>query len=285
MTAIRLGKLHEVGIAQRRAIDPSRILALLMHADRAEHAVIDQQHDQRRIVLHRGGKFLAGHHEVAVTGDRNHHALRMPQLGGDGRGHRIAHGTRGGCQLGLVAAMPIEAMNRRGEVAGAVGDDRVLRQHLVHMQHAFGIVQGAGLCPGHPPVGIVGAGRLQPAFPARRQLRRIAKRQRGQRRRKLTHAGRDRQISMKDATELVGAGKDMHQRLHRCGRFNQGIAVGGHLAQSHTDRNQQIALAHALRQFGIDADADFADVVRITIVEGVLVAPGAGHRQPQTMGK
>ena len=145
MTAISLGEHHEVGIAQGRAIDPCRVLAFLVHPDRAEHAVVDQQYDQRRIVLNRGGQFLAGHHEVTVTGDRHHHALWMPQLGGDGRGHRIAHRPRGGRQLGLVTAMPIKAVNRRGEVAGTIGDDRVLRQHLVQVQHAFGVIERAGL--------------------------------------------------------------------------------------------------------------------------------------------
>ena len=90
---------------------------------------------------------------------------------------------------------------------------------------------------------------------------------------------------MKDPTEFIGTREHMHQRLHRRGRFDQGVAISGHLAQAHTDCDQQIALAHALREFGIDADADFTDVVRIAIVEGVLVAPGAGHRQTKPVRK
>ena len=41
-------------------------MTLLMHADRAVHAVVDDEDDDLQAVLHRGRKLLA-HHEVAVA--------------------------------------------------------------------------------------------------------------------------------------------------------------------------------------------------------------------------
>lgn len=54
-----------------------------MHADGAQHAVIDHDNDQRRAELNGGGQFLGIHHEAAVTGKADHASLGLVQLGGN----------------------------------------------------------------------------------------------------------------------------------------------------------------------------------------------------------
>jgi hypothetical protein len=57
------------------------------------------------------------------------------------------------------------------------------------------------------------------------------------------------------------------------------VAIGGHLPQARTDGDQQIGIADAFPQFGIDADTGFADVIGMAIVEGVEKAEHTGSRQ------
>src|SRR5262245_14168504 len=52
------------------------IVALLVHANSAVHAVVDYNDDDRQVVLHRGRKFLTSHEEIAVAGKGYHGAFR-----------------------------------------------------------------------------------------------------------------------------------------------------------------------------------------------------------------
>src|SRR5579862_3218078 len=58
---------REIRIAQIGRRDAARIFALLMHADGAVHAVVGDDGDERRAVLHGGGEFLAVHQKIAVA--------------------------------------------------------------------------------------------------------------------------------------------------------------------------------------------------------------------------
>ena len=73
MPAKGLGEDREIGVLELRGDDPSRKLALLVHADRAVHAVVEHDHDDRAVILHGRRQLLAVHHEVAVAreGDRD----------------------------------------------------------------------------------------------------------------------------------------------------------------------------------------------------------------------
>jgi hypothetical protein len=77
---------------------------------------------------------------------------------------------------------------------------------------------------------------------------------------------------------------DVHQLLLRARRVQQRVAAGGHLAQAHTERDDQVGGGCA-RQLRVDADAHVAGVVRVPVVEGVLEAEGAAHRQLPVLGK
>ena len=66
----------EVGIDERRAVDAARVFALLVHADRAVHAVVDDDDHDVELVLHRRRELLARHEEAAVAREADHRALR-----------------------------------------------------------------------------------------------------------------------------------------------------------------------------------------------------------------
>ena len=86
MAAIGAGKGGEVGVVQVGAGDAAGIVALLMHADRAVDAVVEDDHDDRQVVLHGGREFLPVHQEVAVAGQGDHLALGKEMFGRDAAG-------------------------------------------------------------------------------------------------------------------------------------------------------------------------------------------------------
>ena len=67
----------EVGVVQAGGGYPPGIFAFLMHADGAEHAVVDHDHHRRRAELRGGRQLLRIHHETAVAGEAHHAALRI----------------------------------------------------------------------------------------------------------------------------------------------------------------------------------------------------------------
>ncbi len=70
----------------------------------------------------------------------------------------------------------------------------------------------------------------------------------------------------------------MNELLRRFRRQQKAVAAGGHLAQPHTDRQDQIGFAHPSRQLRIDADADIAGIQGVVIVKRILEAKSAGDR-------
>src|SRR5450755_2464118 len=58
---------HEIGIDQIGPVDARRVIALLVHADGAVHAVVDHDENHIQLVLDRGGNFLPVHLKAAVA--------------------------------------------------------------------------------------------------------------------------------------------------------------------------------------------------------------------------
>ena len=102
----------------------------LVHPDRAVAAVVDDEDDRPGARLHRRAKLLAGHLEVAVTGEGDDGALRVGDLGGDGGGHAVAHGAGLRRQETLARAEGEVLVRPGGEVAGAVGQDGIVGEPL-----------------------------------------------------------------------------------------------------------------------------------------------------------
>ena len=140
-----------------------------MHADGAVHAVVENNHHNRQLVLCGGGEFLPVHHKAAVAGKADHFALGVLVFGGHGGGQAVAHGAGCGRQLGAEAAVAVEAVQPGGVITGAVGDDGIGGQlrlqgaddvgriHFAAHLHRAGVgprqVILAALCQ---PVGMVG---------------------------------------------------------------------------------------------------------------------------------
>src|ERR1043165_8283670 len=91
----------------------SRILRLLVHADRVEAFVVIHDGDDLRAVLLRGGEFLTGHEKSAIPDVPDHGAARMRQLRGNRRGHTRTDTAEGRRNVGVriiefdVALLPL----------------------------------------------------------------------------------------------------------------------------------------------------------------------------------
>src|SRR5919201_2015127 len=67
---------RKIRIPQTGCYHSPGIVALLVHANGAVHTVVDDNDDDRQLVLHRGREFLASHEEIAVAGKGNYGAFR-----------------------------------------------------------------------------------------------------------------------------------------------------------------------------------------------------------------
>src|SRR5439155_9950747 len=124
--AVRRPQRGEVGIDELGRAHASRVLPLLVHPDRPQHAVVDYEDDDRSLVLDCGGQLLDAHRKIAVTRDADDDPPGMHELRGHRRGDAVAHRPTLRCELRPVATELVEAVRPHGEVAGAVGDRRVL---------------------------------------------------------------------------------------------------------------------------------------------------------------
>ena len=129
------------GLRQLGARDPLRIFALLVHADGAVGAVVDDDDEQVGAVLRGGRQLLAVHQEIAVAGDANDRAVPEADRGSDRGGQAIPHRPRCRRELGRHAAVAPVAVPPAREIAGAVADDRVFRELLAHCRDAWAEVE------------------------------------------------------------------------------------------------------------------------------------------------
>ena len=227
-----------------------------------------------------GGELLPVHQETAVAGERHHRAFRMHDFCCDGGGHAVAHGAAGRPELRAESGVAIEAVYPDGKIAGAVGDDGFRRQALAEEVHDLAHVDLARhldrLLPGFK----VGARFFGPGIPCRFHRGEFF---RG--RREFRHAAVDQQITLIHAAEFFGAGVYMHQFLRRARNVDQRVVGGGPFAESRADDEQQVGAFDAFGEFGIQADGDITDVVRVAVVDQVLAAEGGAHRQIEGAGK
>ena len=173
-------------------------------------------------------------------------------------------------------------MHPGGEIAGAGGDEGVLRQILAEPHHDLAEVDAAGLRRRLlGPVQIVvvrGLGLRAPGNLVRRL-------QAFQRRGKAGRRRVDGQMRMIDAAELLGAGMDMHEGLPRPGNVEQRIALRGNFAEPAADQHDQVGRLDAGEQLRIDAEADVAGVARVQRVDQMGAAEGGGDRHREALGE
>ena len=76
----------EIRILQFGCRNATWIVFFLMHTDGAVHTVIDDQHNNRSVVLHSRRKLLPMHHEAAVARKADHRSFGPQTLGADSSG-------------------------------------------------------------------------------------------------------------------------------------------------------------------------------------------------------
>ena len=89
--AVGARERREVRVLEVRADHAPRELPLLVHADRRVHAVVDEEHDDRQVVLHRGRELGRAHDEVAVAREADDDPVGVDELRGDRRREAVAH--------------------------------------------------------------------------------------------------------------------------------------------------------------------------------------------------
>src|SRR5260221_4488941 len=108
-------RVHDVG-----ADHAPGIVLLLVHANGAVDAVVHDEDDHRRVVLHGGGELLARHEEVAVAREADYGALGARNLGGDRGWHALAHVAPGRGPPRAPAGVAKGAMQPRRGIARAL---------------------------------------------------------------------------------------------------------------------------------------------------------------------
>ena len=265
-----------------------RVVALLVHADGAVHAVVQEHDDGFGTVLRGSGQLLPVHQKVAVTGHGQHHAA-----GGDGRcnagRYAITHRAIGGCQLRFVplgqAVVLVKAVHPAGKVARAVGVDSIIGQVFLQGGHNGRHIDIAWQLLRHQVERVIGVAGGGPAtlVISPRQADGGCQNFQGACRR--VHGGLYRQISLVNTVKLFCAGVNVHQLLQWFGRLQPAVAAGGHLTQTRSNGDDQIGLFEFALQLGVDANADVARVLRVEVVKGVLKTKGVAYRQLPVFGK
>ena len=253
-----------------------------MHADRAVHAVIDDDDDDGQIVLHGRREILAVHQEAAVAGEGDHCSIREDPLGADRGRYAIAHRAAGWRELRRELVEAMEAVHPGRVIARAIAQDGVVGELAAQPAHHLARMEFAGhgrrlLAPGDIGFMRGGAGALPGGG-----IRRLDRLERG------AEAGRrgiDRQRRAIDPAELFRIGMDMHQRPAGIRDAEQRVGLARHLREAPADQQDEVALLDAGEQLRVRADAEIAGEVRMVGREQHLPAERDRDRQVETLGE
>ena len=150
--AVRPRESCKVWVGKPGATHVVRVFALLVHAYRAKHAIVQYQNNAFCADLRRCGELLPIHHEIAIACDGEGDALTGHRVFGQNiRGntcrHAVAHGAIGGSKLGFEAfgqaVVLVEAVQPAGKVACAIGQHGICWQVLLQRGNDGGHVDGA----------------------------------------------------------------------------------------------------------------------------------------------
>ena len=125
----------EVGVDEVGGHHAARVVPLLVHADRAEHAVVDDDHEHVEAVGDHRRELLRAHQEAAVARERHDRPLGVDELARHRGRDAVAHRARERRELRAVARELPEAVHPDRVVAGAVGDDRVGQPPAQVLEH------------------------------------------------------------------------------------------------------------------------------------------------------
>ena len=185
-----------------------------MHADRAIHAVVDDDHDDRQIILYGGREFLPVHQEIAVARETHDHPFRRQAFRADRGRQAVAHGAGIRRKLAAEPLRAQKAPDADRKIARAIGEDGVGREIIAQLYERLSVLHRAGRGRrGVRPCEIIHMRGLRRARPGN-CLRRLQRGETGAER----HGRRvDREGGIVYAPEFLGAGVHMYQRLPRLG--------------------------------------------------------------------
>ena len=172
-------------------------------------------------------------------------------------------------------------MHPAGEVAPAVGDDRIARQLVAQVRDDLGQMQHSRV--GHRQtifevLAVRGFGLSRPG-------RGIDRPKRSGRGRELWHASVDWQFRLVHASELFNSHVNVHERLFGARNVEEGVTGANDLAQARSDGEDEIGVTHALRELRTRPDGEVARIARVEVIDAVLAAKRAGGREPVGLGK
>ena len=85
------GQSDKIRIAQIGCNRALRVVALLVHPDRAVHSIVDHKGDHARAILNRSRQFLPGHEEVAISRYADNRSVGVTELRRNSSGEPITH--------------------------------------------------------------------------------------------------------------------------------------------------------------------------------------------------
>ena len=136
-----------------------------MHADRAVHAVVGDDHDRVGAVLAGGGDLVAHHQRAAVAEERNYLRSRPAQCRGNCHRYAGPHCANHRGKKDLPLAEADVTVHKAAEISGVGRDCGVGRQVLVDLTDDCGEIYAVG--GGLPFLGQQFAvDRVQPIDPA-----------------------------------------------------------------------------------------------------------------------
>lgn len=184
---------------------------MLVHANGAVDTVVRNQDDDVRTVLNGRSKLLDHHLQATVTGQADNVTIWRFEFGSNRRRQSIAHRAGGRRKLRAPSPVAIVAMEPGSVIAGAIGEDRIVREHPIevadHTLHAQITGRRLRFLPGL----ITATTTFDVAGPVSGRRKRCVGQRDGHRR---WSAG-NRNVGMVDTAKLISVGMNMDERLMR----------------------------------------------------------------------
>ncbi len=93
------------------------------------------------------------------------------------------------------------------------------------------------------------------------------------------------QVRSEDTPQFLGAGVNVDQGLLGPGCANQGISLGGDLAEPGADRQHQVGRLGARHEFRVGGNAEISDEARMAVIEDVVAPKRAGDGKIVGLGE
>jgi hypothetical protein len=201
----------------------------------------------------------------------------VAELRGHGGGQAVAHGAGGRGDLRATLTEAVVAVEERGVVARAVGEDRVGSGVVAEPEDdLFQLHVAGGSCGTCQP-------RSRRARPARPGRRHAGRGDATEGRASVRGPRGDREARGIDAGAAVRIGADLHDGGRVCIAVDQGEILRGDVVELRPEQQDRVRLRQAFAEGGVHADAEVAGVVRVVVVHEVLPPEGDGEGRAEAL--